>query len=85
MARGTKTLHAHCRIATQLGTTWQRIASPAMNPALVLGTAPLQLAPLFPGQLLCVAPDLAFVACCSARQYGVSSISSFCAAPSMGT
>ena len=56
-----------------------------MNPALVLGTAPLQLAPLFPGQLLCVAPDLAFVACCSARQYGVSSISSFGAAPSMGT
>eukprot|EP00291_Cryptomonas_curvata_P010695 CAMPEP_0172183312 /NCGR_PEP_ID=MMETSP1050-20130122/18913_1 /TAXON_ID=233186 /ORGANISM="Cryptomonas curvata, Strain CCAP979/52" /LENGTH=333 /DNA_ID=CAMNT_0012856911 /DNA_START=251 /DNA_END=1252 /DNA_ORIENTATION=- len=72
-------------IATRYGTTWQRIASPALNPAMVLSTAPLRLAPLFAGQLLCVPPDLVFVACCSHRQYGVSTASSYCADAAVGT
>ena len=73
------------RIATRFGTTWQRIASSALNPALVLQSAPLLLSPVFPGQLLCVPPDLAFVACCSPRQYGVASVSGFCADAPAGT
>jgi len=43
-------------IAKQYGTSWQHIK--AMNPAAVLDEKNL-----FEGQLLCLSPDLAFVAC----------------------
>jgi len=43
-------------IATKYGTTWQHIK--ALNPAIILDEKNL-----FQGQLLCVAPDLAFLSC----------------------
>jgi spore germination protein YaaH len=43
-------------IATKYGTTWQQIK--ALNPAIILDEKSL-----FVGQLLCIAPDLAFVNC----------------------
>jgi len=43
-------------IASKYGTTWQHIK--ALNPAIILDEKSL-----FQGQLLCVAPDLAFLSC----------------------